>query len=145
MGRDADVDDLVQDAFVAAFTTLGRLEKPDAFASWIGGILVRQAYKLIRRRKLLARLGLRGGGEPIDLDTIVSPSASPDRAAELRAIYAALGAMDADVRVPLVLHRVEGASLEEVADMTGMSLATVKRRIAAADALLRARFDGGAS
>ena len=39
--------------------TLARLEKPDAFASWVAGILVRQAYKVIRRRKLLGRLGLR--------------------------------------------------------------------------------------
>jgi DNA-directed RNA polymerase specialized sigma24 family protein len=38
--------------------------------------------------------------------------------------------MPVDVRVPLLLRRVEGLALEEIAARTGKSLATVKRRIA---------------
>lgn len=143
MGRDTDVDDLVQDAFVIGFATLGRLDTPDAFGSWLSGILVRQAWKRLRRRRLLTRLGLRGAA-PIDLDALAAPSAPPDRVAEVRALYAALEEMDADLRVPLVLHRVEGVGLEEIAALTGASLATVKRRIARADALLREKTEGGA-
>lgn len=138
LGRDDEVDDVVQDAFVAALTSLGRLEQPDAFGSWAVGILARQIYKKIRRRRLLARLGLGRAAVAIDVEAILSPSASPERAAELRAIYGSLDAMSADLRVPLVLHRVEGYGLEEVAALVGVSLATVKRRIAEADAALRA-------
>lgn len=144
MGRDEDIDDLVQDAFVGALSALDRLEKPEAFASWIAGILVRQACKRIRRRRLLARIGLGRAAAPLDEEAMVGRSASPERAAELRAIYAAVASMPADLRVPLVLHRVEGFGSEEIAALMGVSLATVKRRIAEADATLRRRFgDGG--
>jgi RNA polymerase sigma-70 factor, ECF subfamily len=135
-GRDADIDDLVQDSFVAAFNTLDQLKNADAWASWIRSILVRQAHKRIRHRRLLSRLGLRSS-TPIDPNDLISEAASPEQAAELRAIYGVLESMSADLRVPLVLHRVEGLMLEEVASSMDISLATVKRRIAAADQILR--------
>jgi RNA polymerase sigma-70 factor (ECF subfamily) len=140
LGRDDEIDDLVQDTFIAALASLDGLEKPDAFSSWISGILVRQAYKKIRRRRMLARLGLGRSAAAIDLDELVAPIATPERAAEIRALYAVVESMPADMRVALVLHRVEGLSLDEVADLVGLSLATVKRRIADGHALLQQRF-----
>ena len=137
MGRDDEIDDLVQDTFIAALSSLARLEQPDAFALWVGGILVRQAYKKIRRRRILARLGLGRASLAIDLDELVSQATSPERSAELRALYAVVESMPADLRVPLVLHRVEGLGLEKVAEMMDVSLATVKRRIAEAHAMLQ--------
>lgn len=129
LGRDAEVDDVVQESFVQALGNLGALKEPQAFAAWIGSIVVRTVSKLLRRRKLLSRLGLRRSDEPIDVETLVGRAVPPDAAAELRAIYAAIDALPVGVRVPLVLRRVEGLSLEEVAERTGTSLATVKRRI----------------
>jgi RNA polymerase sigma-70 factor (ECF subfamily) len=140
MGRDDEVDDLVQDTFIAALASLDRLDKPDAFGSWISGILVRQAYKKIRRRRMLARLGLGRAAAAIDLDELTSQVPSPERAAEIRSLYAVVESLPADVRIPLVLHRVEGLGLEEVAEMMNVSLATVKRRIADGHATLQERF-----
>jgi RNA polymerase sigma-70 factor, ECF subfamily len=140
MGRDDEIDDLVQDTFIAALSSLERLDKPDAFASWVGGILVRQAYKKIRRRRMLARLGLGRAATAIDLDELVSQASSPERAAEIRVLYAVVESMPADLRIPLVLHRVEGLGLAEVAEMMNVSLATVKRRIAEGHATLEQRF-----
>lgn len=130
LGRDMDVDDLVQDSFVQALDGLDRLNEPQAFAAWMASIVVRTASKLLRRRKLLTRLGLRRAGDPIDVDTLLSRTAPPDEAAELRAIYALVDSLPVDVRVPLLLRRVEGMSLEEIAEATGKSLATVKRKLA---------------
>lgn len=144
MGRDEDVDDLVQDTFVAAFASLERLLDQDAFASWLGSILVRQAHKKIRTRRLLARLGIRSSSSPaIDVDQIAARSAPPDAIAELRAVYSVIDGMSADVRVALVLRRVEGMSLDEIAQALGVSLATVKRRVATGDAVLREYERGG--
>lgn len=142
LGRDDEVDDLVQDAFFAAFRSLASLRDGDAFASWLSGIVVRQAYKRIRRKKLLRRFGFGAASSAIDFDQIVSPLAPPDHTAELRALYAMLDALPAGVRVPLVLHRVEGMGLEEVATVTGWSVATVKRRIAEGHLLLQSATGG---
>jgi RNA polymerase sigma-70 factor (ECF subfamily) len=132
MGRDADVDDLVQESFVTAFARLHSLDDPQAFASWIGSIVVRTAGKIIRRRVLLERLGLRRKRDPIDIDTIASRVAGPDVAVELRRLYERLERLPAEQRIAFVLRRIEGMELQEIATTTGVSLATAKRRIAAA-------------
>jgi RNA polymerase sigma-70 factor, ECF subfamily len=72
IGRDADVEDLVQDSFTEAFRGLPRLEDPQSFAKWLGSIVVRTASKMIRRRRLMARLGLHRRKDPIDVETIAS-------------------------------------------------------------------------
>jgi RNA polymerase sigma-70 factor (ECF subfamily) len=138
LGRDSEVDDVVQESFVQALDHLDSLKEPQAFASWLSSIVVRTVSKLLRRRKLLGRLGLRRTSDPIDVDAIVGKAVPPDAATELRAIYAVIDEMPIDVRVPLLLRRVEGLALEEIAQQTGKSLATVKRRIADGEARLDA-------
>jgi RNA polymerase sigma-70 factor (ECF subfamily) len=135
LGRDSDVDDLVQDSYFEAFKNLGRLENPQAFASWLGSIVVRTASKRLRRRSLLTRLGLRRS-TPIEADEVISREAPQDVRAELHAIYSCLDAMDHEARLALVLHRVEGMSLPEAAEVVGVSLSTIKRRLSAAERVL---------
>jgi RNA polymerase sigma-70 factor, ECF subfamily len=139
MPQDAEVDDLVQDAFLYAFERLDRLHNPQAFASWICSIVVRTAAKRLRRQRLLTRLGIRRA-EPIDPDGIVSSAAPPDVALELRALYSLLGDMPAEERVALVLRRVETMEIAQIAEYMGLSASTVKRRLGVAESRLeRAR------
>ncbi|MGE0786954.1 MAG: RNA polymerase sigma factor [Sandaracinaceae bacterium] len=135
LGSDADVDDLVQDAFVEAFSNLHRLNEPSSFRSWLCSIVVRTAHKRLRRRALLTRLGLRRN-EPVDVDALPLHAAPPDVAAHLRRIYALLHQLHPEERVALVLRRVEGLELAEIAARMDLSMTTVKRRLAAADAQL---------
>lgn len=132
IGRDADLDDLVQDSFTEAWRSLHRLENPQAFSSWLSAIVVRTAHKMLRRRRLMTAIGLRHR-EPIDLDSLVSGNAPQDVQVELRAIYSLVETLSPSARLALLLRRVEGLSLDEVASMLGVSLATAKRRIAEAE------------
>ena len=70
--RDEEVDDIVQDCFVSALKRLGSLDNPQAFAAWLGSIVVRTVGKRLRRRRLMTRLGLRAP-EEIDPDAIAAP------------------------------------------------------------------------
>ena len=143
-GRE-EADDLAQDAFLYALTHLDTLKNPQAFASWISTIVVRTASKRLRSRRLLVRLGLRRS-EPIDVEALGSPSAPADVQAELRHVYRTLADFPAEERVALVLRRVEGLELTEIAEQMGLSLATIKRRIAAAERRLGPEgFMGGGS
>jgi RNA polymerase sigma-70 factor (ECF subfamily) len=135
----ADADDLSQDVFVQAFQSLPRLQNRDAFASWLCSIVVRTAHKRIRRHRLMARLGLRRS-EPVDLDALTGRNVPPDVQAELRKLYGIVGGLDAEARIALVLRRVEGMSIGEIAEHLGKSMATVKRRLAAAEAELSRRL-----
>jgi len=143
------VEDLVQDVFVAAFQRLGSLRDPQAFAKWLGTITVHTARKRIRRRQLKRRFFLVKG-DAFDADLFVSNDTPPDVAAELEAIYGLLQTLEPDARIALVLRRVEGMTIPEVAERMGRSPATVKRRLKDAEVLLAARLqrtieEGGAS
>ena len=127
-----EAEDLAQDAFVQAFTRLGTLKNPQAFAAWLGSIVVHTAHKRLRRRKLLTRLGMRNP-QPIDPDAVVSPNAPADVASDLRRLYAVLESLSAEERIAIVLRRVEGLELTEVAERMGLSLATIKRRLSSAE------------
>tara|TARA_B100001750_G_scaffold235433_2_gene237978 strand:+ start:278 stop:883 length:606 start_codon:yes stop_codon:yes gene_type:complete len=130
-----DVDDAVQDAFVTAWSRLDKLDDPQAFARWLGTIVVNAARRRLRRRALRDRL-LPGHREAIDQDRLVGRQTSPEAAAELRAIYGVLSRMSTDARLAIVLRRVEGMTIPEVAHAMGCSPATVKRRIAEAEEVL---------
>jgi RNA polymerase sigma-70 factor (ECF subfamily) len=136
LGRDPELEDLVQDCFAQALAHLHRLGEPQAFAGWLTALVVRTTHKTLRRRGVARRLGLRSREEPVDMDTVISPQAPPDVQAELRAIYRLLDGLPATQRVALVLRRVEGMSQDEVAQAMGISVSSAKRYIAQAEAAL---------
>lgn len=132
-GSGIDVDDLLQDAFVAAFRLLGTLRDPEAFPSWLGSIVVRTAKKRLRTHRLRIRLGLVRH-EEVDLDLILSKGTPPDVAVLLAQIYSILDRLKPDERLAFLLRRVEGLTVVEVAERMDVSLSTAKRRLSAAEA-----------
>lgn len=138
-GDHSEADDLVQDAFVAALDGLERLAEPEAFRGWLKAIVVRTAAKRLRRRGLRRRLGLLRSA-PVEPAALISEGAPPDVSAELRRIYRTIDSFPAQVRIALILRRIEGATIAEIADQLGVSEPTVKRRLKQADRLL-ARHD----
>lgn len=131
-GSESDVEDIVQDSFIAAFDGLAKLHEPQAFRAWLASIVTRTAIATLRRRRLLYRIGLLRR-EPIRIEALTAPSAPADVVAELRAVYAVIDAFPAVERVTLLLRRFEQLSLEQIAEQTGASLATVKRRLSRAE------------
>jgi RNA polymerase sigma-70 factor (ECF subfamily) len=133
-GSGIDVDDLVQDAFVTAFSRLDTLRDPEAFGSWLGSIVVRTASKRMRRHRLRVRWGL-ARNEAVDFELVVSPSAPPDASVLLRQAYSILDRLKPDERIAFLLRRVEGLTVAEIAERMDMSLSTVKRRLSSGGAL----------
>jgi RNA polymerase sigma-70 factor (ECF subfamily) len=133
--REQDVDDLVQDCFVLALKRLSSLDNPQAFAAWLGSIVVRSVGKRLRRRRLLVRLGL-AAPEEIDPELVAAPAVPGEVAVELRRVYAVIATLPADARVALVLRRVEGLEVPEIAQRMGVGLSTVKRRLKKAEEIL---------
>jgi RNA polymerase sigma-70 factor (ECF subfamily) len=133
-GEDSELDDTVQEAFLEAVRGLAKLQDPSRFRAWLVTITVRSVHKRLgkrqRRRKLAA-----GVGE-------VMPRASdPGDRVEVDALYDALEQVPPDVRVPWILHKIEGETLPEVARLCDSSLSTVKRRIADAEKRIARRLD----
>ena len=132
LGRDAELEDLVQESFVSAFGSLSKLTDPRAFKTWLSAIVTRTAIAAIRKRRLLVRLGFVQA-EGVQLERVIARNAPPDVLVELEAVYRALDALPAKERVVLVLRRVEQLQLDEIAAQTGLSPASVKRYLARAE------------
>ncbi len=138
-----DARDVVQDTWVTALSDLGSLRDAGAARAWLHTVCVRLVHRRFRRRKLLALFGLDRTEEDAKLEQLASPELGPDERAELRAVDRALDALPAEEKIAWVLRHVEGLALEEIAGAAGCSLATVKRRIAAADATVTRLREGG--
>ena len=138
-GSTADVEDVVHDAFVRAHQRLAELREPAAFRSWLGSIVVHLVRTRLRRRRLIALLGL-AAPEPVDLDAVAAPGGDPEARVLLAQVYALLQTLPTDERIAWTLRYVESHRLESVAELAGCSLATAKRRIARAQGFLEEHF-----
>lgn len=139
VGRTHDAEDVLQDAFATAFADLRSLRDPAAFGGWLRQVAVRQAHRYFRRRRLRRLLGLDRGIDDATLETLASRETSPEARAELRLLDRVLAELPYEQRIAWCLRHVEDEPLEQVALACGCSLATAKRRIAVADAAVRAR------
>lgn len=139
LGRNAEVDDLVQEVFFAAFKQRDQLRDVHATRSWLAVIAVRTARRLLRRRRLRQFVGLEACAafEPADTDL------APDDRALLSRLYQILDHVDVDCRLAWILRYIEGEKLEQVAERCGCSLATAKRRIAAVQTHLQGEIGRG--
>lgn len=141
LARSGEAEDVVQDAFVEAFSHLIDLQDKTRFGAWLMRIAVHQVHRRFRRRRLLARLGLDRGYDDARLESIADPGINPERRAQLSRLDAELSRLSSELRLAWMLRYVEGCELLEVAEQCGASLATIKRRIQRADARLRSQLD----
>lgn len=138
LGTAHEAEDAAQDCFVTLFSRLDSLANPDALRSFIYSIAVRTIRWHLRRRRIRRWISLSDA-----VDSALPLVTPPDHEARdsLRRFYRILDALGTDDRVVFVLRHVEDLKLEEVAAAMGLSLATVKRRLArsqqAIDAAIR--------
>lgn len=138
LGDRHEAEDIVQDTFATALSELRDLRDPSAFRGWLLQITVRKVHRRFRRRKLLRVLGLASGEPEGGLAELASSAASPEQHGELVLLDRALAKLGPADRLAWMLRCVEGMQLDEVASACACSLATAKRRIAAADRVVRA-------
>ncbi|UQA58152.1 RNA polymerase sigma factor [Polyangium aurulentum] len=130
----SEMEDVVQETFAIALERLGSLRDGNALRGWLAQIAVGQVRRRFRRRRLLALLGLDRTEEDAPFESLAAEGITAEEAAELGAIDALLTTLPVEQRIAWVLRHVEGESLEDVARACSCSLATAKRRIAAAEA-----------
>jgi RNA polymerase sigma-70 factor, ECF subfamily len=127
--READVPDVTQDVFIAAFRRLDDWEPERASAtSWLYAIAVRVAAN--HRRKAHVRREAPGEGPVTPLE--VDPGAAIDRQRLLAELDGALSAMDATKRDVFVLFEIAELTMHEVAVTVGCPLKTAYKRLYAA-------------
>jgi RNA polymerase sigma-70 factor, ECF subfamily len=125
-----DVDDLVQDVFLAAWRRLDSLRDPAAFGGWLGTIARNRAADFHRRAEDHVEL-------PVTLE---ARDATAERA-EALAMLAVVRRLPEAYRETLILRLVEGLSGPEIAQRTGLTAASVRVNLHRGMRLLRERLN----
>ncbi|PJJ56709.1 RNA polymerase sigma-70 factor (ECF subfamily) [Mumia flava] len=146
-GNQQDAEDLTQEVFIRVFRSLDSFQ-PGSFEGWIHRITTNLFLDRVRRKSKLRFHPFAEGAE----ERLVSREISPERVwqdANLDAdVEQALTALPEEFRVAVVLCDIEGLSYEEIADVLGVKIGTVRSRIHRGRKHLRAalehRAPGGA-
>ena len=129
-------EDVVQEAFIAAWYALPTLADPAAFAGWLRGIVRHRAHRVLRRKHL----------ESVPLtsaDSVAADEPAADRRVERRqevgAVLAAIAELPRALREVMALYYVHDCSHQDVATFLGVPVTTVNNRLHAGRAQLKRR------
>jgi RNA polymerase sigma factor (sigma-70 family) len=132
--------DLAQEVWIRVYRNIKRLQEPVKFRGWLSRIATNLFYDELRKRKRTT--------QPISLDApvrmsdgelsweLASEMPSPTDDLATKEFYAqlqkAIAELPESFRTTIVLREIQGLSYEEIAEITNVSLGTVKSRIARA-------------
>lgn len=134
--NDAEAEDVVQAAYVRAFTGLEGFRGEAAFSTWLTRIALNEALGRRRREKQKVEVEMidevAAGGEIIPFPLSLVPH-SPEHElgrTEMRAVLEeCIDALPTDFRLVLVMRDLEDLSTEETAEFLGIKPQTVKTRL----------------
>lgn len=126
--NDADAADAMQECILKAWRKLGSLKEEQRFDAWTMRILVNQCRDIQRRSKL----------KPLPFDEAIDKNAAAvQQSPPDIGLQEVLRELPQKYRLPLLLHHMDGYSLEEIASMLHVPLSTVKGRLYQARKLLK--------
>lgn len=124
LGASRDVDDIVQETFIAVFRALATFRGDAKLSTWIDRIAVRAVFHHVRARKpttSLEAIGDLDGGSELGEQTHAREG--------LRRLYAVLARLTPEARAAFALYAIDGRSIADVATVMGTTTVAAKLRI----------------
>ena len=138
---DAEVEDVIQEAYVSAYAHLADFSGRARFSTWLTRIAVHEAFGRLRKRRRSESWDLTNGEE----EQIMTPTPSPEKHAsdgELRKLLEqVVETLPETFRTVFVLRAVEQLSVAETSEVLGIPEDTVKTRLHRARGLLQSRLE----
>lgn len=135
MGQPEDARDATQDAFLTALRKLRGFRGDAAFSTWLHRVAVNACYDILRRRQ-------RRPEEPLPEEPGPLPGDIAETVADVVDVQAALLLVPEEFRAVLILHDVQDLPYDEIADIVGVPLGTVKSRLHRGRVALAALLSG---
>ena len=133
LGREEDARDVCQETFLRAFRSIKGFKGQSKFSSWLYRIALNLCRDWIRRERRSADLApLDDAPEPESSAGAAPPETAEDRAVRRdlgRVITRAMSGLSDDQRITIVLKEYHGLTFQEIADLQGCPLSTVKTRL----------------
>lgn len=126
LGPDQEIDDLLHETFVDAFSQIASLRDPTRVRSWLFAIAIYRARKVLRqrRRSIFDFLDTRE-----ELESVEHAQAADPQTRLIQQTYWVLSRMSEDERIVLILRFLDEHTVPEIAAECSWSEATVKRKI----------------
>lgn len=114
--------DIVQETFVRVYLNLPNFNPEKPFKPWFYKILINECNRLMSKNKRSLYI-------EDYLDSIASQSGDMESAAENRDILNALAKLDYKISTPLILKYIHGFTAQEISEIMGVNVNTVKSRM----------------
>ena len=128
--------DVLQEAYIRAFTKLDMLAEPEAFPGWLGKIVANTAKNVLVKKNpmLFSEMGAEDEGEDfeyrIEDDSIESqPELSYTRQETQELVHQMIDSLSEEQRMCILMFHIEGVPISEIASTLGCSENTVKSRL----------------
>lgn len=131
VGGEADALDVTQETFIAAFAALARYDPARPLRGWLLRIALNKCHDWGRRRAVRRLFAFaRPLDEALDVaDSAPDPEGALYSARQVARIRAAIAALPAQLKEPLILCAIEGLGQDEAAAILGTSRKAVETRI----------------
>ena len=141
IGREEDARDVCQETFLRAFRALPGFRGQAKFSSWLYRIALNLCHDWIRRERRAAIVQAPENVDLMELAAAAEPSESIEdlitRSDQTRAVERAMALLPDEQRTAIVLKEYHGLTFQEIADLVGCPLSTVKTRLYQGLAVLR--------
>jgi RNA polymerase sigma-70 factor (ECF subfamily) len=146
-GDSEQAADLTQEIFLRVFRYIGQFRGHSSLKTWIFRIAVNHCRSCLGRKHLpMQPLAEEQADEERSGVTIADPGRGPEELAVAadcgRRVAAGLCRLPESFRVAVVLRDLEGLSYEEIAEVLGVRIGTVRSRIARGREQLRSLLEG---
>jgi RNA polymerase sigma-70 factor (ECF subfamily) len=133
IGREDDARDLVQETFLRAFRGLSGFRGQAKFSSWLYRITLNLCRDWMRRQRRTPVIATPDGVDLVELagesETVETADAAVVRKDLSRAVARAMTALPEEQRAAIVLKEYHDLTFQEIADLLGCPLSTVKTRL----------------
>lgn len=130
--NDPELEDVVQAAFIEVFRSLGSFEGRSKLSSWIARVALHVGYHHLRRRKSRPPDYEAERNVPehiVDESPASNPHEELERKDAIRRVQAILETLSPRKRTVFILNDLQGLPQEEVAEIVGANIATVRTRL----------------
>ena len=131
-----DAEDVMQEAFIKAFSKINSYKKTATFGAWLKRIVINESINWLRQQKNL--LCLNDDIKQIEMETEIDID---EKNTQIEQVLEAMNQLKENYKIILTLHFIEGYDYEEIMQILNLSYANVRTMMSRAKKALKRKLE----